>query len=87
MQNWRECQCGFDILKCKSLTTGYKEIGDVCGTFVQIPTYAPFKKRTATTIKKKRKIERWMTKLDVKSNLLDFASKNNRDQSNQDRSK
>lgn len=87
LRKWRECQCGFDKLKCKSLTTGYKEIGDIRGKFGQIPTYGPFKKRTATTINKKRKIERWMTKLDVKSNLLDSASKNNRDQSNQDRSK
>lgn len=62
LMRWRECQCELDKEKCKALSTAYKSIGDVRGTFVQIPTYKPLISPTKGLIKKKHKIKRWMKK-------------------------
>ena len=68
--------------KYRTITEEFKAIGDICGTFAQIPTYNQLQLHTPGTVKKKEKLMRWMKHLQRSTDkLIDFASINNRKQS------
>ena len=80
LNTWRLCKCD-NTQKCKSISEKFKALGDIRGTFAQVPTYNPSQPLTPATVKKKEKLRRWMKHLRRTGKLMDFASINNRQQS------
>ena len=76
LDKWRLCKCN-DTKKCQTLTEELKAIGDIHGTFAQIPTCNPLQPLTLGTVTKKEKLMRWMKHLQRTDKLMDFASINN----------
>ena len=80
LNKWRQCKCN-DTQKCQSISKKFKAIGDIRGTFAQVPSYSSLQPLTPGLLKKKDKLGRWMKHLRRTGKLMDFASINNRRQS------